>query len=517
MSAIQRFFAGIGSTITGIVIAILVIILLIILFKKGYIKAPPNKAVVISGRRKEPRIVVGKAGLCIPFLERRDELTLQVVDIDVKTEQPVPTKDFIGVQVDATVNVKIPSDKPDMVQIAAQNFLNMRPEEIARLVQPVLEGNIREIIGNMNLKDMVSDRQAFSDLVKQNAEPDLKNLGLEIKTFNVQNFSDDQGVIKALGVDNEAQIKKDAAVSKARNSQIIREETAKAEQAANQAEVASKTAIAERENLLRIRRAELKQESDSRQAEADAAYAINQETQRKQLEQRTIDADIARQEREIELEAKRADAEKQRLSAEIEKKADAERYAAQQRAEADLFTRQKEAEAKKIEQQRVAEAQAYQAQKDAEAQKALAEAAKYAKEQEAAGIKAVGEAEAAAIAAKGVAEAEAIERKAEAMQKYGQAAILEMVVNVLPQVAHEVASPMGNIESVKIIGGDAQGVSGMSNNVPVVMAKVFESVKSATGIDLSDIVRGQGEHAAITKNLTIAGQVPAIPVQDVEE
>ncbi|MBQ6453750.1 MAG: hypothetical protein IJJ14_05290 [Coriobacteriales bacterium] len=393
----------------------------------------------------------------------------------------------------------------------------MKRQEIARLVQPVLEGNIREIIGNMNLKDMVSDRQAFSDLVKQNAEPDLANLGLEIKTVNVQNFSDDQGVIKALGVDNEAQIKKDAAVSKARNSQIIREETAKAEQAANQAEVASKTAIAERENLLRIKRAELKQESDARQAQADAAYSINQETQRKQLEQRTIDADIARQEREIELEAKRADAQKQRLSAEIEKKADAERYAAQQAAEADLFRRQKDAEAKKIEQQRVAEAKAYEAMKEAEAQKALAEAAKYAKEQEAAGIKAVGEAEAAAIAAKGIAEAEAIERKALAMQKYGDAAKLEMMVNVLPAVAREVASPMASIDSVKIIGGDAQGVGDVAGNVPVVMAKVFESVEEATGIDLTDIVRGQGEHAKITRNINLETSSPQVAevVEDV--
>ncbi|MBQ6453751.1 MAG: hypothetical protein IJJ14_05295 [Coriobacteriales bacterium] len=107
----------IGGTV-GVGVLIL-IALIAIIFKKSYIKAPPDTAVIISGRRKEPRIVVGKAALCIPFLERRDELTLQVVDIDVKTEQPVPTKDFIGVQVDATVNVKIPSDKPRMMQIAA--------------------------------------------------------------------------------------------------------------------------------------------------------------------------------------------------------------------------------------------------------------------------------------------------------------------------------------------------------------------------------------------------------------
>ena len=138
----------------------------------------------------------------------------------------------------------------------------------------------------------------------------------------------------------------------------------------------------------------------------------------------------------------------------------------------------------------------------------LAEAAKYAKEQEAAGIRAVGEAEAAAIAAKGIAEAEAIERKAIAMQKYGDAAKLEMIVDVLPAVAREVASPMANIDSVKIIGGDAQGVGDVAGNVPVVMAKVFESVEEATGIDLTDIVRGQGEHAKITRNINLETSSP---------
>lgn len=503
---------------TQIIIGALVVIiiaLVIISLPLGYIKAPPDQAVIISGRRKEPKIVVGKSTMRIPFFERKDTLTLRIIDIDVKTAIPVPTADFIGVQVDATVNAKIPADNREMLLAASQNFLNMKPSEIAKVVQPVLEGNIREIIGKLELKRMVGDRQEFARLVKENAEPDLANLGLEIKTFNVQNFTDRQGVIQALGIENETKVKKDAAVSKALNAKIIREETARAEREANEAEVESKTAIAERENELRIKRAGLKQESDARQAEADAAYRIHEEAQRKQLEQTTVDAEIARTEREVELKRMQVEAEKERLEAEVSKKADADRYAAEQKAEAELYTRRKQAEAEKAELQAKAEAEAYQKQaasdaeayqaaKDAEAAKARAEADRFAKEQEAAGIAALGEAEAKAIEAKGIAEAEAIDRKAQAMAKYGQAAILEMIVDALPALAHEVASPMASISNVSIIGNDAGKVADMSSSVPLVMAKVFESVKQTTGIDLADIVRADGAYAQVTKDVNLS-------------
>ena len=213
---------GFAAGVVGFIVAVIVLIFLYVMFKKNYIKAAPDEAVIVSGKSKNPKIAIGEGVMCLPFVDRHDSLTLRVVDIDVKTSVPVPTADFIGVQVDATVNAKIPADNRDMLLAAAQNFLNIDTKEIASLVQPVLEGNIREIIGRMELKTMVNDRQQFAQLVKENAEPDLANLGLEIKTFNVQNFSDEQGLIQALGVENETKIKKDAAVSKAQNNKIIR-------------------------------------------------------------------------------------------------------------------------------------------------------------------------------------------------------------------------------------------------------------------------------------------------------
>lgn len=508
---ILNALGGLVGGIVGFIGAIIVILILYIMFKKNYIKAAPDEAVIVSGKRKNPKIAIGEGVMCLPFVDRHDTLTLRVVDIDVKTSVPVPTADFIGVQVDATVNAKIPADNRDMLLAAAQNFLNMDTGEISRLVQPVLEGNIREIIGRMELKTMVNDRQKFAQLVKENAEPDLANLGLEIKTFNVQNFSDEQGVIQALGVENETKIKKDAAVSKAQNNKIIREEVAKAEREANEAEVESKTAIAERENEFRINRASLKRESDAAQAEADVAYSIREAEQRKQLEQSTVDAEIARTEREVELKRKEVEAEKERLEAEIAKRAEVEKYKAQQEADAELYNRQRAAEAEKAEIQAQAEADAYSAIKEAEAEKARAEAKRYAKEQEAEGIAAVGKAEAAAIEAKGIAEAEAIDKKAEAMQKYGQAAILEMVVDKLPEMAKAISEPMTAIDNVSIIGGDASGVAGMSDNVPVVLGRVFESVKATTGLDIVDLVAGSGRYAQTTRNINVTSDSMLAP------
>ena len=161
----------------------------------GYVKASPDKALIISGLRKNPKVLIGKAGIKIPFLERKDELNLQLIPIDVKTSSAVPTADYININVDAAVNIKV-SDDPEKLALAAQNFLNKPIEYIAKVAREVLEGNMREIVGRMTLQEMVGDRQKFADYVKENASPDLGGMGLDIISFNVQNFTDGQGVIE---------------------------------------------------------------------------------------------------------------------------------------------------------------------------------------------------------------------------------------------------------------------------------------------------------------------------------
>lgn len=497
----------------------------IILLAMGYVKAPPDTAYLISGLRK--KTVVGKAAIRIPFLERIDRVSLKLIPIDVKTSSAVPTADYINIRVDAVVNVKV-SDDPEKLKLAAQNFLNMKPEYIGTVAREVLEGNMREIVGQMRLEEMVSDRQKFAEKVKENAQPDLAGMGLDVISFNVQNFIDDNQVIENLGVDNIVQISKNAAVSKANAEKEIAVAQAKAAKEANDAKVASEleianakakaqkekaivqaqaakesqeaqieadTQIAQKQNALDVRRAELKKEADTKQAIADAAMGIQAEEQRKLQEIATADANLARQEKEIELKEREVTIKEKALEAEIKKTAEAKKYAAQQNADAKLYETQRNSEAELFERQRQAEAEKFEAEQKAEATKAAAEAARIAMENEAAGIKAKGEAEAAAIQAKALAEAEGILKKAEAMKQYGESAQMNMQLDALkvyfeqlPAIAQAISAPMQQIDKITMYGEG--NTSKLTGDITTTMQQIVDGVKDATGIDPMALLAG---------------------------
>ncbi len=468
--------SSIGNVGMIVIPIAIVVVLLIIIFIAGYVKASPDTAIIISGLRKNPKVLIGKAGVKIPFLERKDALNLQLIPIDVKTSNAVPTADYININVDATVNVKISDDEPRL-KLAAQNFLNKNPEYIGRVAREVLEGNVREIVGKMALEEMVSDRQKFANLVKENAEPDLAAMGLDIISFNVQNFVDGNGVIENLGVDNIVKIQKNAAISRAESEKEIAKAQANAKKEANEAQVNADTEIAIKENELAIKKAELKKESDIKKAEADAAYRIQEEEQRKTVEITTANANIAKQEKEILLKQKEAEVMEKALDAQIRKKAEAEKFAKQQDAEAQLYERQREAEA-----------QQFEAIKEAEAMKAQAEAQKYTMEQEAEGIRTKGLAEAEAIRAKAIAEAEGIEKKAEAMLKMGEAAVLEMYFKALPEVVKNAAAPLEKVDRITMYG-DGNNTK-LMKDVMNTVNQVTDGLKESTGVDLSAILAG---------------------------
>lgn len=453
-----------------------VLVIIVIIFMAGYVKASPDTAIIISGMRKKPKVLIGKAGVKIPFLERKDELNLQLIPIDVKTSSAVPTADYININVDATVNVKI-SDNEERLNLAAQNFLNQKPEYIGRVAREVLEGNVREIVGKMALEEMVSDRQKFAFLVKENAEPDLAAMGLDIISFNVQNFVDGNGVIENLGVDNIVKIQKNAAISRADSEKEIAKAQANAKKEANEAQVNAESEIAIKQNELAIKKAELKKESDIKRAEADAAYKIQEEEQRKTVEVTTAEANIAKQEKEILLKQKEVEVTEQTLEAQVKKKAEAEKFAKQQQADAQLYERQREAEASKFE-----------TEKEAEAMKAQAEAQKYKMEQEAEGIRTKGLAEAEAIRAKAVAEAEGIEKKAEAMAKMGEAAVLEMYFKALPEVVKNAAAPLEKVEKITMYG-DGNNAK-LTRDIINTVNQVTDGLKESTGVDLAAVLSG---------------------------
>lgn len=483
---------------------ILAVVAIIVIFSMGYVKAPPDTAFIISGFRK-PRTLIGRAGIRIPFLERLDKLSLKMISVDVKTTDFVPNNEYINVKVDATVKIRI-SQELGMMALAAKFFLNEDEEVIIQRVQDTLEGNMREIIGQMRLSEMVTDRKAFGERVQANAVPDLAKMGLELMSFNVQSFSDQNGVIEDLGIDNVSRIKKDAAIAKAEADRDVAIAQAKAEKEANDAKVQADMEIAEKQTSLAIREAELKQQADAKQAEADASYEIQKQAQRQTIEVASANADIAKAEREAELKQKEVEVAKQTLDAEIRAKADAERYRQQQEAEAELFKRQKEAEAKLFEQE-----------KAAAAIKAQAEADKFAKEQEAAGIAAVGKAEAEAIQAKAVAEAEGIDKKAEAMAKYGHAAVIEMVMNALPEIAKNVAEPLSKVDKITMYGegNSAKLLSDIINGT----TQVTEGITAGMGIDLKAMLAGAlgAKIAGKPETIVMQGAVPAAPAEPVTE
>lgn len=472
---------------------LILILVLVGLILVGYVKAPPDQAYIISGLKKEGRILIGRAGVKIPFFERLDKLYLGQMTVDIKTEQSVPTNDFINVNVDAVAKVRI-SPTTEGIKLAAKNFLNKRAADITMDLQDSLQGNMREIIGTLSLKEINTDRDSFSDQVMQKASKDMDKLGIEILSCNIQNVTDENGLIRDLGADNTSLIKKNAAIAKAQADRDVAIAQAEADKAANEARVLSDTQIAQRNNELEIKRAELKIISDTKKAEADAAYTIQQQEQQKSIETATVNAQIAKAEREADLKKQEVEIAKQTLDADIRAQADAARYRQEQEAQADLFKRQKEAEAKRYEQEQ-----------EAEAMKKAAEAAKYAKEQEAAGIAAVGKAEAAAIQAKALAEAEGIDKKAEAMKKYGQAAMVEMVMQALPDIARNVAEPLSKVDKITMYGegNSAKLLQDIINGT----TQITEGFAEGMGIDVKALLSG-----LLGGKIAASGEESAAPV-----
>ncbi|MBQ6171479.1 MAG: flotillin family protein [Clostridia bacterium] len=455
-------------------VAILAVVLIAVIFGMGYLKAPPDMAFIISGLRKR-RILIGKAGWRVPFFERVDKISLRVMQVDVKTSEAVPTNEFINVTVDGVANVKVSSD-PALLDKAAESLLGMRQDELVALVTQVLEGNMREIVGSVGLKEMVQDRQGVAKKITENVVPDMEKLGIEVVNFNIQNFKDAAGTIENMGIDNVEQIRKNAQIAKANAQRDIAIATSNAQQEANAVKVEAEKLIAEQDAALAVQQSEMKVMADNKRAEADAAYSIQQEAQRKTIEITRSDADIARREKEAELAEKEIALRERKLDAEIRKQADAMKYKAEKEAEADLIRRQKDAEAKK-----------YEALQQAQARKAEAEAERFAMEQEAEGIR-----------AKGIAEAEAIEKKAEAQRKMGEASVLEMYLKALPEVVKNAAEPLAQTDKI-VMYGDGNSTK-VVKDVMSTANQVIEGVKESTGIDITALIAGfaGGKAAAIT-------------------
>ena len=482
----------------AILIAAIVVALVVFSFL-CYKKAPPTQAIVVTGfGLSRPKVVCGRGVFVLPVVQRADRLNMRLLKIDVKTpETGVKTKEGVSLWLDSVVTVQVYSENSTVSdeevrnagyddikkyinsrqQAAISNFLGMDEAHINEKINDVLQGNLREIVSEMTVDQILTNRKQMAVSVVENARPDLAKMGLEVVTFNVQDVKDaidaqghNHGVIEAIGVEQEELVKKRASIAKAEAERDVSCAKAAAAMAANEKEIEAQTAIAQRNNELELAKSKLKAEADK------AAGMIQTNLRAKEVKESEADAEIARQKKMVDLAAQEAEVQQRKLDAEVRKQADAE-----------LYRRQKEAEAQKYEAERAAEA------------------AKFAKQQEAEGIELVGKAEAEAIRRKGLAEAEAMKQKAEAYKQYNDAAVAEMMIKVLPEIAKSVAQPLASIDKVSIIGGDASGVSGVSGNVPVLMAQTMEAMKEATGIDMKEIVRANSIQAKTDRNINVTG------------
>ena len=498
-------------TIGGVVLAV---ILFIILIKCCWKVAGTNEVLIVSGLGK----VKTKSGggiFVIPLVQKTQRMTLENIQVDFTSRNEIPTKDAIHVLVDAVANMAISQD-PERQKVAASKFAGYSIQQIRDIVIPVLEGNIREIISQTDFESLIrGDKKAFSELVMENVTPNLADLGIDLTTFNIQNFSDKNGVIRDLGIENIEKIKKEAQIAAARAKSEVAIEQAKADQAANDAKVASATEIAQKQTEFAIRKAELQKQADTKQAEADAAKQIEAENQRRQQEIATANANLARQEKEIELKAREVEIRERALEAEVKKTAEAKKYAEQQAADAKLYATQKAAEADLFERQRQAEASMIEAEKKAAADLALAEADAKAKKALAEAIQAQGEAEAAAAKARGLAEAEAIRakaeaeaegllKKAEAMKQYGDAAMADMQMQAiktyfeqLPEIARAVGEGYQGVDKIVMLGNDSSQLAG---NIIGTTTQISEGLSEGLGIDLKALLAGMFGAKIVSNN-----------------
>ena len=491
-------------TLSIVVAVFFAIVLTVVLVKSCWKVAGTNEVLIVSGMGKV-KTRSGGGIFVIPLVQRTQKMTLENIQVDFTSRNEIPTKDAIHVLVDAVANMAISVD-PERQKIAASKFAGYSIQQIRDIVIPVLEGNIREIISQTQFEDLIrGDKKAFAEKIQENVTPNLADLGIDLTTFNIQNFSDKNGVIRDLGIENIEKIKKEASIAAAKAKAEVAIEQANADKLANDAKVQAATEIAEKQNQFAIRKAELQKQADTEQAKADAAKQIEAENQRREQEIATANANLARQEKEIELQERAVAIKEKALEAEIKKTAEAKKYAEQQEADAKLYATQKAAEADLFERQRQAEAAKIEAEKKAEADLALANAEAAAKKALAEAVKAEGEAQAAAEKAKGLAEAEAIKaklqaeadglrEKAEAMKQYGEAAMADMQMEAiklyfeqLPAIAKAVGEGYQGVDKIVMLGNDSGQLAG---NIMSTTTQISEGLSESIGIDLKSLMAG---------------------------
>lgn len=494
-------------------IVIGVIVVLGLAFWARYKTVSPDEAMIVTGTflgnknalidesGRRIKIVRGGGAFILPIFQKAEFLSLLSHKLDVSTPE-VYTEQGVPVMTDAVAIIKIGGSVED-VATAAEQFMGKPTEGLKSEAQEVLEGHLRSILGSMTVEEVYRNRDKFAQEVQGVAAKDLKKMGLQIVSFTIKDVRDKHGYLDSLGKPRIAAVKRDAEIAEAEAVRDARIQKANAEEQGMKAELLRDTNIAEAAKEKELKTAAFKKDQDMAKAEADQAYHIQEARSKQSVVEEQMKVELVRKEREIDLEGKEILRREKQYDAEVKKKADADRYAVEQAAEAEKARRLREADA--LQYTIEAEARANAEQKRLEGM-AIADAER-----------AKGTADAEVIRLRGLAEAEAKQKLAEAFEKFGEAAILDIIVKMLPELAGKVAAPISAIDKLTVVDtGHGEGAARISNYVTSLMATAPEMLKSVSGIDVDQLVKGlTGKFGASAPAAVTALKPKSIPVEPV--
>ncbi len=485
------------------IIIVLVILILVGGFLSMWKKVPQDKARVVTGLKK--RVISGGGGLVIPLLERTDIISLENMKIELRTDGAL-TEEGVELTVDGVTVVKVKSDEESIYSAMEQFNTGKEFDTINRIKETskdVLEGKLREIISTMTVEEIYKNREKFASQVQEVAAVDLAQMGLEIKAFTIRDISDENGYLKALGKKRISEVKRDAEIAEAKaksETEIKKAEaqrdskvqTAIAYKDGERARLESETEISEFNKNKELKVQVYRQEQQVQTAQADLAYEIEQNKVKKEVVETEMQVKLLEQDRQIEIAEKEAVRVEKELDAKVKKQADANKYEAEKRADAEKYKQIQDAQAR-------AESIKLEGQARAEARRLE------------------GLAEVDIIKETGKAEAEAMQAKAEAFKQYNEAAITQMLVEKLPDIAKSIAEPLTKTEKIVIIdNGNTEGKGGASKvtgYVTDIMSQLPDAVEALTGVNIMDVVKSK----FIPKDMNKIEQVDSVEIKEVDE
>ncbi len=485
-----------------VVIGIAAFILLAIIgvYVTKYKTVGPDEALIVTGSYlgsktvhtddsgNRIKIIRGGGTFVFPVFQQSQPLSLLSSKLEVTTPE-VYTEQGVPVMADGTAIIKIGGSISE-IATAAEQFLGKSKEDRENEAKEVLEGHLRSILGSMTVEEIYKNRDKFSQEVQRVASQDLAKMGLIIVSFTIKDVRDKNGYLDSLGKPRIAQVKRDADIATAEADKETRIKRAEAAKEAQKSEIerATEIALAEKENLLKV--AEYRREQDIAKARADQAYELQTAVSKQEVMEQEMQIQIIERQKQIELEEKEILRREKQYDSEVKKKADADRYAIEQNAAAAKSREMAEADAEKYRIEARAHADAEKVRLDGQA-KADSERAQ-------------GESEADIIRLKGLAEAEAKRKIAEAFEQYGQAAVLDMIVRMMPEYAKQIASPLANIDKITVVdtgGGEGGGANKITSYATNLMSTLQETLKASSGIDVKEMLENYSGKGTLRPSL----------------